>query len=123
MRGQPDGEIDRDRVLDQLRYRPNVERATGQIVEVDGVWNGALLLASKAEIEREDDGSSPPPPPVTPPPVAPPGANRAPIANAGSSRTVAPGTNVTLDGRASRVGRCLLCRAAFCAKVVPVPIT
>ena len=85
------------------------ERAAGQIVEVDGAWNGALLLARKAEIEREDDGSPPPPvtpppvtpPPVTPPPVTPPGANRAPVANAGPARTVAPGTSVTLDGRAS----------------------
>ena len=33
-------------------------RAAGQIVEVDGSWNGTSLLADKAEIEREGGGAS-----------------------------------------------------------------
>lgn len=57
-------------------------RAEGQVVDVDGRWNGTSLMASKAEIEREDGApvTSPPvtPPPVTPPPVtAPPGPDGA----------------------------------------------
>ncbi len=30
-------------------------RAAGQVVNVDGDWNGATLIADKAEIEREDN--------------------------------------------------------------------
>ncbi len=68
--------------------------AAGQTVEVDGGWDGAVLTASKAQIEREN-GSI-----VTPPP--PPGTgNRAPVANAGAAQTVAVGATVSLDGRAS----------------------
>ena len=32
--------------------------ASGQIVEVDGSWDGTTITADNAEIEREDDGSS-----------------------------------------------------------------
>ena len=32
--------------------------ASGQVVEVDGSWDGTTITADKAEIEREDDGSS-----------------------------------------------------------------
>lgn len=71
-------------------------RAGGQIVDVEGTWNGASLLADKAGIEHQDDGS------ITPPPPPPPGGtNRAPVANAGSARSVTVSTTVTLDGRAS----------------------
>jgi hypothetical protein len=56
-------------------------RASGQIVEVEGSWNGLLLVARKAEIEHGDGASLPPPttpppvvqpPPTTPPPVVQP---------------------------------------------------
>ncbi len=50
-------------------------RAAGQVVEVDGQWNGTSLTARNAEIERPDNGGvSPPvvPPPLNPPPVTPP---------------------------------------------------
>jgi mono/diheme cytochrome c family protein len=72
-------------------------RAGGQIVDVEGTWNGASLLADKAEIEHEDNGSAGPPP-VTPPSGS---ANRAPVARAGTARSVAIGATVALDGRAS----------------------
>ena len=70
-------------------------RANGLIVEVEGSWDGASLTADKAEIEREDGVVTPPPPPP------PTGGNTAPVARAGTSRTVAPGTVVTLDASAS----------------------
>ena len=72
-------------------------RAGGQIVEVEGSWNGASLIAAKATIEREDDGS------VTPPAVTPPAGstNRAPVVVAGTARSVTIGATVTLDGRGS----------------------
>jgi hypothetical protein len=62
-------------------------RAGGQLVEVDGSWNGTSLTARKAEIEREDDMTgvappvTPPPvaPPVTPPPVTPPPVTPPPV--------------------------------------------
>jgi len=80
-------------------------RASGLVVDVRGAWNGTLLTAAKAEIEREEGGAVAPPvtpPPVTPPPVTPPGTgNRAPIANAGAAKTVATGAAVALDGSAS----------------------
>jgi mono/diheme cytochrome c family protein len=81
-------------------------RASGLVVDVRGAWNGALLTASKVEIERDDDGAVAPPvtlPPVTPPPVTPPPGtgNRAPIANAGVAQSVATGATVALDGSAS----------------------
>ena len=71
--------------------------AGGQIVDVEGSWNGVSLLADKAEIEHEEDGS------VAPPVVTPPsgGANRAPVAVAGTARAVTIGATVTLDGRGS----------------------
>jgi len=70
-------------------------RANGLIVEVEGSWDGASLTADKAEIEREDGVVTPPPPPP------PTGGNTAPVARAGTSRTVAPGTVVALDASAS----------------------
>ena len=77
-------------------------RASGLVVDVRGAWNGTLLTAAKAEIEREDDGAVAPPvsppPPVTPPPGT---GNRAPVANAGAAKTVATGAAVALDGSAS----------------------
>jgi hypothetical protein len=81
-------------------------RASGLVVDVRGAWNGTLLTAAKAEIEREEGGAVAPPvapPPVAPPPVAPPPGtgNRAPIANAGAAKTVATGAAVALDGSAS----------------------
>jgi len=81
-------------------------RASGLVVDVRGAWNGTLLTAAKAEIEREDGGAVAPPvtpPPVTPPPVTPPPGtgNRAPVANAGAAKTVATGAAVALDGSAS----------------------
>jgi mono/diheme cytochrome c family protein len=77
------------------------ERASGLVVDVRGAWNGALLTASKVEIERDDGGAVAPP--VTPPPVTPPPGtgNRAPIANAGVAQSVATGATVALDGSAS----------------------
>jgi mono/diheme cytochrome c family protein len=86
-------------------------RAVGQIVDVEGSWNGTSLLASKAEIEREDGSVAPPastpppvtPPPVTPPPVTPPpsSGNQPPVARAGNASTVTTGSTVTLNGSAS----------------------
>ena len=101
-------------------------RAAGQIVDVEGSWNGTSLLAAKAEIEREDNSGAPPaatPPPVTPPPVTPPPAtpppvtpppvtpppvtpppssgNQPPVARAGNASTVTTGSTVTLNGSAS----------------------
>jgi mono/diheme cytochrome c family protein len=73
-------------------------RAAGQVVEVDGSWNGTALLADEAEIEDADGATVPPP--VTPPPPTG-GANQAPVANAGVSRTVAVGAVVSLSGTAS----------------------
>jgi PKD domain/Domain of unknown function (DUF5666)/Cytochrome C oxidase, cbb3-type, subunit III len=72
-------------------------RAAGQVVEVDGTWNGTALLADEAEIERDSGGAVTPP--VTPPP--PSGGNQAPIAQAGSAQTVTTGVTVTLNGNAS----------------------
>jgi cytochrome c5 len=74
-------------------------RAAGQIVDVEGIWNGTSLLADKAEIEREDDGGT-----VTPPTGGGGGGgtNLAPVASPGSPRTVTTGTSVVLDGSASR---------------------
>ena len=69
-------------------------RANGAIVEVEGSWNGATLTADEAEIEHEGGTVTPPPPP-------PGGGNVAPVARAGTARTVAPGTVVTLDASAS----------------------
>jgi hypothetical protein len=70
-------------------------RAGGQIVDVEGSWNGSSLIASKAEIERHGGTVVAPPPP-------PPGTgNRAPIANAGAAQAVTQGAVVTLDGSAS----------------------
>ena len=57
-------------------------RAVGQTVEVDGSWNGTSLLADEAEIEREGGGV------VTPPETPPSGGNQAPVANAGTPRSV-----------------------------------
>jgi mono/diheme cytochrome c family protein len=74
-----------------------LRRAAGQVVEVDGQWNGTSLLADEAEIERADGATVPPP--VTPPPSG--GGNQAPIANAGVSRTVVVGSVVNLSGAAS----------------------
>jgi hypothetical protein len=76
-------------------------RASGLVVDVRGAWNGTLLTAAKAEIEREEGGAVPPP--VAPPPVAPPPGtgNRAPIANSGAAKTVVTGAAVALDGSAS----------------------
>ena len=81
-------------------------RASGLVVDVRGAWNGTLLTAAKAEIDRDEGGAVPPPvtpPPVTPPPVTPPPStgNRAPVANAGAAKTVATGAAVALDGSAS----------------------
>jgi mono/diheme cytochrome c family protein len=73
-------------------------RAAGQVVEVDGSWNGTALLADEAQIERGDGATVPPP--VTPPPPTG-GGNQAPVANAGASRTVATGSLVNLSGTAS----------------------
>jgi len=70
-------------------------RANGAIVDVEGSWNGATLTADKAQIEREDGTVNPPPPPP------PTGGNTAPVARAGTARTVAPGTLVSLDASAS----------------------
>jgi hypothetical protein len=70
-------------------------RANGLVVDVEGLWDGASLTADKAEIEREGGVVTPPPPPP------PAGGNMAPVARAGTSRTVAPGTAVTLDASAS----------------------
>jgi mono/diheme cytochrome c family protein len=86
-------------------------RASGLVVDVRGAWNGTLLSAAKAEIDRDEGGAVPPPatpPPATPPPATPPPAtpppntgNRAPVANAGAAKTVATGAAVALDGSAS----------------------
>ena len=91
-------------------------RAAGQIVDVEGSWNGTSLLATKAEIEREGGSVAPPaatpppvtpppvtPPPVTPPPVTPPpsSGNQPPVARAGNASTVTTGSTVTLNGSAS----------------------
>jgi mono/diheme cytochrome c family protein len=75
-------------------------RAAGQVVEVDGTWNGASLLADEAEIERENGSVvTPVTPPATPPP--PTGGNQAPDARAGSAQAVTTGATVTLNGSAS----------------------
>ena len=73
-------------------------RAAGQIVDVEGSWNGTSLLADKAEIEREDGSIVPP---VTPPVTPPSGGNQPPVANAGTARTVTTGTTVSLNGTGS----------------------
>jgi mono/diheme cytochrome c family protein len=72
-------------------------RAAGQVVEVDGSWNGTALLADEAQIERADGATVPPP--VTPPVTG--GGNQAPVANAGVSRTVITSSVVGLSGMAS----------------------
>jgi hypothetical protein len=80
-------------------------RANGQLVEVDGSWNGTSLTARKAEIEREDDmtGVVPPvtPPPVTPPPVTPP--------------PVTPPPPTGLDGAALYAANCAACHGTISA--------
>ena len=63
-----DGELD----IDSATF---FARASGLVVDVRGAWNGTVLTADKAAIEREESGAVPPPvtpPPVTPPPVTPP---------------------------------------------------
>jgi hypothetical protein len=80
-------------------------RAAGQVVDVEGAWNGTALLADKAEIERQ--GGTPtasPPPPVTPPPVAPPPTTPPP--------PTAPPTP-TLDGAALYASNCSACHGAI----------
>jgi mono/diheme cytochrome c family protein len=67
-------------------------RAVGQIVDVEGSWNGTSLLADKVEIERED-GSVVPPPPG--------GGNQPPVARAGTAQNVTAGVTVTLNGSGS----------------------
>jgi hypothetical protein len=77
-------------------------RASGLVVDVRGAWNGTLLTAAKAEIERDEGGAVAPPVSPPPPVTLPPGTgNRAPVANAGAARTVATGAAVALDGSAS----------------------
>jgi len=72
--------------------------AAGLVVDVEGRWDGATLIARKAEIERQAGTIVPPPPPPPPPPAT---GNRAPVATAGSAQTVTVGNTVTLDARAS----------------------
>jgi mono/diheme cytochrome c family protein len=75
-------------------------RAVGQVVDVEGTWNGTSLLADKAEIEHAASGTvAPVSSPVTPPPSG--GGNQAPVARAGSAQTVTTGSTVTLNGSAS----------------------
>jgi mono/diheme cytochrome c family protein len=83
---------DSDQAIDAATF---FARANGAIVDVEGSWDGASLTAGKAEIEHEGGTVSPPPPPP------PGGGNTAPVARAGTARTVAPGTLVSLDASAS----------------------
>ena len=69
--------------------------ANDRTVEVEGVWNGATLVAREVEIEAGEGGTEPPP--VEPPPSG----NRAPVADAGTAQTVIVGSPVSLDGTAS----------------------
>jgi hypothetical protein len=81
-------------------------RATGQVVEVDGQWNGTSLTARQAEIERPDGGAAVPPitpPPVTPPPVTPPPVTPPPV------------TPPALDGAALYSTNCSSCHGAITA--------
>ena len=70
--------------------------ASGKLVEAEGAWTGSAILADKVEIESSAGAVSPPPPP---PPSG--GINQAPVARAGSNRTVATGSTVALDGSTS----------------------
>jgi hypothetical protein len=70
-------------------------RASGQVVDARGAWDGTSITAERVEIEHEDGTV---PPPVDPPPAG----NRAPVASAGAAQTVAPGATVTLDASGSR---------------------
>ena len=86
-------------------------RASGQVVEVDGQWNGTLLTARTAEIERPDGGAAVPPiapPPVTPPPVTPPPVTPPPV-------TPPPVTPPALDGAALYSANCSGCHGAITA--------
>ena len=86
-------------------------RATGQVVEVDGQWNGTSLTARQAEIERPDGGATVPPitpPPVTPPPVTPPPVTPPPV-------TPPPVTPPALDGAALYTTNCSSCHGAITA--------
>lgn len=94
-------------------------RANGQIVEVDGSWNGTSLTAREAEIEREDDMTgvappvAPPPvtPPVTPPPVTPPPVTPPPVTPPPSA----------LDGAALYAANCASCHGPINAiRLMPV---
>jgi hypothetical protein len=84
-------------------------RANGQLVEVDGSWNGTSLTARKAEIEREDGmtGVAPPvtPPPVTPPPVTPPPVTPPPVTPPPVTPPPPPGP----DGAALYAANCGSC--------------
>ncbi|MCM2311077.1 MAG: DUF5666 domain-containing protein, partial [Steroidobacteraceae bacterium] len=60
---------DEDQDIDAATF---FARAGGQIVDVEGSWNGTTLTATQAEIERESGGVVPPPPPTSPPPPTPP---------------------------------------------------
>ncbi len=86
---------DDDRSISAAEF---LARAAGQVVDVEGSWNGASLLADKAEIEHEGGGGVAPP--VTPPPPSG-GGNQAPVARAGAAQTVTPGSTVTLNGSTS----------------------
>ena len=81
---------DEDQSIDSATF---FARASGQIVDVEGSWNGASLIASQAEIEREDGTVVAPPPPPT--------GNRAPVASAGVPQTVTVGAVATLNGSGS----------------------
>ena len=99
---------DQDSRIDSATF---FARADGQVVEVDGQWNGTSLTAREAEIERPDDGAAVPPvtpPPVTPPPVTPPPVTPPPV-------TPPPVTPPALDGAALYSTSCSGCHGAITA--------
>ena len=99
-------------------------RAAGQSVAVEGSWNGSLLVARKAEIERPDDGGSAPPvstppvnppPPVTPPPVTPPPVTPPPVTPPPVTPppVTPPPATPPLDGAALYASNCSSCHGAI----------
>lgn len=101
---------DEDQDIDAATF---FARAGGQIVDVEGSWNGTSLTATEAEIERESGAIVAPPPPTSPPPPTPPPPTTPP--------PPPPPPPSGLDGAALYTSNCSGCHGAITAiRMMPV---
>lgn len=98
---------DEDQRIDMATF---FARAGGQIVEVEGSWNGTSLTATQAEIERES-GATVTPPPASPPPPSPPPPSPPPPSPPPPSPPPPPPSG--LDGAALYASNCAGCHGAI----------